>query len=77
MPSPYTDLPANVDFSPPRKAGEQEDELDIIVDGKIVHTMKFSTSQIKGSSSEEFVHARAHIEAKDWLRKNRYLPFGE
>lgn len=74
---PYVKLPKNVRFSPPRNAGEQKDAFDIIVDGNTIHTFEYSTTQIKGNSSEEFIIAQAHVDAKDWLRNNGHLPAGE
>lgn len=74
---PYVKLPKNIKFSEPRKTGAQKDEFDIFVDSKKVHTFSFDTSQIKGNSSEAFIIAQAHIDAKDWLRSHHMLPKGE
>lgn len=73
----YVKLPKNIEFSSPREAGKQKDVFDILVDGKNIHTFEYDTSSIKGNSSEEFVIAQAHIDAKDWLRSNGHLPAGE
>lgn len=72
----YVKLPKNIEFMPSREIGRQTDAFDILIDGKTIHAFKYDTSQVAGNSSEEFVIARAHVEAKDWLRRNGHLPAG-
>jgi hypothetical protein len=77
VPMPYVKLPANISFSAPREVGKHTDAIDISVDGEVVHALKYDTSEIAGNTSEEFAIARAHVEAKDWLRSNGHLAAGE
>ena len=66
-------LPAHIQLSAMREAGENLDAFDIIVNGTVVKTVQFSTAQNMGSSSEEWVYAQARDKAVEWLVQNRYL----
>ena len=70
----YVTLPRNITFSSPRRISDHTDAFNIVVDGNFFHVFEYDTDQIMGNSSEEFVIAQAHIDAKDWLRNNGHLP---